>query len=480
MNLRTPALLLVTLATFGVLWLASRGGGSVPGAGAPAGQPLFGSSPLAVRVERGAEATVFRREGGYWSQVSPVWFPLSEAAGREITRTLAGAVTQQIYAPGEGPTPREASLDPPRAVVEVVDDSGVTRVALGESMPGGRSFAQVEESEDARLRGRLITLPDGLHTFVYARRDAGWFDPRVPLPPLGAVVEMALRGEGERASVTLLRDRDRWRLADDGAPVRPGVIETMRELTDGLYARELLEGGAATARPAVFGLSQPAAAWDLIEEGGRRTTLLLGRTAGVGDDSVFARLERREGSATLRSPILRLPPTVSALAGGRATIADDRVFTAEAAEVTSLRLEPPAGGPSPVLFERDAEGRFVAVGGAAADTQPTAVLEALLSLRGERRLRPPERLYHDGTSEAAIASPGDADDLPRGYAGAVTLAHGVSGRSATLLVRRWGNWVIRVPDDAERAEYVLDEASEAVLERVIAPLLRGAAEPPGR
>ena len=474
MNLRTSALLLVVLLTFAVLWYATSS--TPPGAGAGAGrqaaEPLFSSSPLAVRVERDGGGFVLRREGGYWSQVSPVWFPLGEEAGREVARALAGAVIEEKRPAGAGPALlAELALDQPAAVVEVVGPEGVTRVSLGDSVAGGRSWALVEESPIADLAGRVVGLPEGLHRFAFTRRDGSWFERRVPLPPLGAVVSMSLQGDGERVAVELERDGGRWLLLDDGAPARPAVIEVMARITaEGLGVREFLSDARASAGLGVYGLGQPTAVWTLTEASGRTTTLTTGRSGGLGDDSVYALVERREGSTTLRSPILRLPPVVAFLREGRAALADPRVFPVEPAEVRVVRLQPPAADAVEVVAEAvDPSARG---GVAAADP----VIDALLSLTGERRTRPPDRDYGgpEGTG-GTIGTAASGDAPPPGHRGGIVIEHGVLGRIETQLIRRRRGWVFRVLTDRERVEYVLDEPSEDVLEAVILPRLEAPA-----
>lgn len=168
----------------------------------------------------------------------------------------------------------------------------------------------------------------------------------MPLPPLSAAVAMRLAGGGE-AAVGLSREAGRWRLDDDGAPVRPGVIEAMRSLTASLLVREFLAPTAASAGPAAFGLRSPHAVWELEEADGRVTRLRLGRGGGLGDDGVYAEVERTEGSTTLTSPILKLPPDVLVLGRGRVSLADPRVFPVEPAAARLLQVfaagaDPPA------------------------------------------------------------------------------------------------------------------------------------------
>ena len=477
MNLRTSALLLGVVATLAALWWFTAGGGAGgtrPGAdGSPGGEPLFESGPLAVRVEREGGEVVLRREGGLWSQVAPDWFPLSEEAGREVARALAGAVARESFLPGRGgPTLEQAALLDPDAAVEVVGPGGQTRVLLGESTPGGRSFALVEESPSAQLRGKVVVIPGELHAFAYGRRDGGWFEREVPLPPMTAVASMALRGAGDATPVELVRSGGGWLLGDDGAPLRPEVAEGMAALTRELAVREHVTGAAASAGLGVFGLSPPAAAWTLREAGGRETRLLVGRTGGLGDDSVYGLLERTQGQSTLRSPVLRLPPSVLLLAGGRGSLADPRAFPVAPADARVLRLVAPDGRTTVVESEGEGPAR---VTGGAAEVDAERLLRALLGLTGERRVRPPERVYAEsgeaGAGGSAPAEPA-APTPPRGFAGTLTLEHGLTGRIEAQAVRRRGDWSLRMLTDRERVEYVLDEPSEDVFEAEVLPLLR--------
>ena len=213
MNLRTSLALLLVVAVLGGLWFVSagsgRGGGAMPGGSGPGAEALFPASPLAVKIDRQNDGFVLRREGGLWSQVSPAWFPLSAEAGQEVARVLAGAVVREKHLPGEaGATLAEASLEEAVGAVEVVAAAGVTRVRLGESTPGGRSYAFVEESPERELDGRIVSLPEGLHRFAFSRRDGGWVERALPLPPLDAVVAMRLAG-GAEAAVSMSREAGR-------------------------------------------------------------------------------------------------------------------------------------------------------------------------------------------------------------------------------------------------------------------------------
>lgn len=473
MNLRTSLLLIVILCTLGGLWFATAGGPRGSRGGASQGDPLFPSSPLAVRVERGDEGYLLRREGGFWSQVSPEWFPLSEEAGREVARALAGAVVENKSLPGKGgPTLREVALEEASSAVEVVGPEGLTRVALGESTPGGASYALVEESQDPLLRGHIVTLPEGLHRFVYSRRTERWFDRRLPLPPLASVVGMSV-AEGERMASELLRGEDgRWHLADDGAPVRPEVIEGMSELTREVRVREFLGPAASSAGLAVFGLRSPSAVWTLTEATGRTTRLVLGRNGGLGDDSVYGQLERIDGDVVLASPVLRLPPAVSRLAIARDGLTDPRVFPLELDRVRAVRLRP-IDGPE-VNWDTDASTGSLS-------TEADRVLKTMLGLTGERRVHLPERLYERGDfgdltaggidvgNKSAI---GVEPERPRGYTGSIVVEHGLIAETKFEVLRRRGDWVLRQTLEGQRVDHELDEESEDRFDEVVLPHLR--------
>ena len=463
----------------GGLWVATagsgRGGGAMPTATGPGAEALFPAAPLAVKVERPNAGFVLRREGGLWSQVSPAWFPLSAEAGQEVARVLAGAVVREKHLPGEaGATLAEASLEEAVGEVEVVASAGVTRVLLGESTPGGRSYALVEESPEPGLAGRIVSLPEGLHRFAFSRRDGGWYERVLPLPPLDAVVAMRLAGGGE-AAVSLARDAGRWILDDDGARLRPEVAERMRGLPGALLVREFLSPTAASAGPAAFGLRSPSAVWELEEASRRTTRLRLGRGGGLGDDGVYAELERLEGDTTLTSPILKLPPVVLFLGRGREALADPRVFPFEPGEARVLELRT-AEREDPVAVVRsepDAGPAWQTPPPEAFGLPAAELLDAVLALTGERRLLPPDRGGRLGIG--GTVDPDEAAGRPRppGYAGTIALEHGLTGRSEAEVFLRRRHWFLRFASDPFEVEYALDEASEARLEADVLPLLRG-------
>ena len=483
MNLRTSALLLGVVATLAALWWFTAGGPGRPGAsggfggsgvsGVSGGEPLFENAPLAVRVEREGRGLVLQREGGYWTQVAPEWFRLSEEAGQEVARVLAGAVVQESFVAGEGgPSLEEAALVDPDVAVEVVGAQGQTRVLLGESTPGGRSFALVEESPLEQLRGRVVVIPGGLHAFAYGRRGADWFEKKVPLPPMTAVASMSLRGRGESVAVGLVREGGGWLLDDDGAPLRPEAAEVLTRLTEGLPVRDHVTGSAASAGLGVFGLRPPTAEWTLREAGGEETRLLVGRSGGLGDDAVYALVEREQGQSLLRSPVLRLPPTVLPLREGRASLADPRVFPVAAGDARVLVVVGRDG--RRVAVESEGGVARVAAGELAAD--PQRLLGAVLGLTGERRIRPPERVYAEADTPGGPAEPEpdaapEPAPPPRGFRGTLTLEHGLTGRIEAQVIRRRGDWSLRLLTGPERVEYLLDEPSEDVFEAHVVPLL---------
>lgn len=485
MNLRTSLLLLVVVATFGGLWLATSGGARWQSSQAAGVEPLFPSSPLAVRVERGDGGYLLRREGGFWTQVSPVWGPLSEEAGRRVARALAGAVIQEKFLPGEGGvTLADLALDESPAAVEVVGENGIVRVALGESTPGGFSYGYVEESSDADLLHRIVTLPEGLHHFVFDRQESDWFDERLALPELSAVVDMSI-AQGTAWPNELIRGEDgRWRTLIDNAPVRPEIIAKMTALGEGLLVREFLGATAASAGPGVFGLRTPSAVWTLTEANGRTTSLMVGRSGGLGDDSVYGQLERRDGDITLSSPILRLPPLVSFLAIDREGLVDPRVFPFAADRSESVQRiaiagdrDDPEDGGNPALdlvFRPKRE---------AADPEAIRIRDTLLSLTGERRLLLPERLYPQGDFGDLAAGGIDAGEpgtigqkpsRPRGFVGTIVVEHGLADRTELQILRRRGDWVLRQIHAEDRVDFELDEESEDRFDEVILPHLSAA------
>jgi hypothetical protein len=232
-----------------------------------------------IRLERGAETVVLKKDGESWRIEKPVAFPADSGAVESLLSAVEFLDLQRRI---DGGKPAEYGLDKPRARIEIEGASAV-RLRVGADDATGRSVYVSAESGPVWVVERNFL--DALQKPIADLRDR-----HVIRTDRTSVKTITLVKDGART--TLERSGEDWVLAADGKVMAAADrVSAILARIEGTQATRVVSEGLADL--AKYGLD-PAARSVEIDAGGVET-LLVGNACGESSGEVYA---ARKGKAS--------------------------------------------------------------------------------------------------------------------------------------------------------------------------------------
>ncbi|MEM9883340.1 MAG: DUF4340 domain-containing protein [Planctomycetota bacterium] len=320
MNFRTTLVLLALLLGLlgGYLLLGGGPSSTTPPAG-PAAEPwVTGRAFSRIEIDRPDHPTLAleAQPDGSWRQVTPVRFPVTDAAVEAIVNAALSLDTRRVLSE-EDAAGVDLGLDPPRAVLTLMSETGTHTLEVGRVTPAGTVAVR-------RAGGGDVAMVDpSRYGPVLDADPTGWRPEALPGPEPGSVVRV------ESPRWTLYRRDGGWYLHErDGERADAAAAEALAGALTGL--RPLAYVAEDPDRLADFGLEVPVLTLRVDDAAGRRVTLRVGQPADLARRTVYATWSETSGP----SPV---------------------VFTLPAAPLEALRIEREAlRDPRPALTPADA------------------------------------------------------------------------------------------------------------------------------
>lgn len=328
MNFKTTLVLLLLLAgiTGAYLWVQSIGPkGPASNATTPA-TLVSGRSFSQITVKRTDQTIVLEKQDGRWRQTAPVRFPVaSESIEELINAGLALSPRETFVFPENDELIAEDNqplatfgLDPPRATISYVSDTGTHSLRLGDTNVAGSAYLQTQND-------RNVYLVDAtLHQLVFGADYRAW-RPKT-LPTLDASAATRIELQHDQTDIRLVRTADGWSLSPDGGERADGdaamaLASVGQQLKPRSYVSDDPEALAG------FGLESPAAVLTLADAREREETLRIGSFADLNQQTVYATWSDTKQA----SPVVFTLPAASVAALSRVGVdqlRDPRLVTA--------------------------------------------------------------------------------------------------------------------------------------------------------
>lgn len=430
MNFKTTGILVVVVVVVGAVWLFSpeteapiAGVDDKPGATGP--QFVFATQPerddlVEVRIERPDDpALTFVRveddDAGApagmaeWRMTAPLEVPADGVQVSGLIRALSGLRSRAAFAVDDdaAPTPEEAGLAPPVAIVTLIDRDG-KEYALevgGKVTLSTDTYVRVVGEETIHVASRDLAqqVCKDMEEFRAKRFAHARFDD---------VQSIRVRHDGR--TVQLTRSGDEWVI---DAPIRArAVSEEVRTLfnrINGLRLSEFVDDAPRSLTP--YGLEEPYLVCDVATERRAEVSvdpnvadpnsaptvevhretfgILVGAVAGMDSDNRYVKPANAAWVATVRSSAIEdLVPDLSVLR-------DPQLVELYTSDVTRLELSSRDG--SSVTLEQSG-GYWSTVAGDLGELETAAIYELLTAandLRAVSYIDDPEPLAEYGLDD---------------------------------------------------------------------------------
>ncbi|MEM9418484.1 MAG: DUF4340 domain-containing protein [Planctomycetota bacterium] len=288
MNFKTTLVMLVLLTAIAgaYLWISSTG----PKSGAPTptlpDALVTGREFKSITIEQQDLTLTLKKQEGLWWQTAPVRFPVTGEAIESLINGGLALVPRKVFSyDNESGTIASADalqalgLDPPRATVTYLSDTGVHQLHLGASNVAGSAYLQLEGDEQVYL------VDTTLHGVALNADPKTWRPDQLPTLDANRVNRMSLTGGPQ--DLEFARTDEGWSLNPDGG--ERANDELVSRLA--LMAQHLRPLSYASDDPnalSQFGLAEPRAVLTTADATGSRQTLRLGQNADLAGNTVYA------------------------------------------------------------------------------------------------------------------------------------------------------------------------------------------------
>ncbi|MCH2153120.1 MAG: DUF4340 domain-containing protein [Phycisphaerales bacterium] len=264
-----------------------------------------------IEFDRDSETWVFVREADGWWQEEPFRVPIEDYHLNALAeRTLDLRVVDR-FGNEDGLSQESLKLNPARAAIRFVWPDGSRQFELGRRGVAGRGYLRIDGSPD------ILVVNQGLHDLALDVDPTTWREPRL-FPGVDIEAQRISRVvPGE--DMVLERNGSSWQF------VEPVTTRTDRQAMES-YIIDLARArasGVILDNPAdlsTFGLHEPLATLEVVENNGTTRTLLVGdRVGGRNQDRYVMlegipsvlRLDEKSVAALLADPISLVDPVAS-------------------------------------------------------------------------------------------------------------------------------------------------------------------------
>lgn len=352
MNFKTTLILLALLVVVGGYWFLFEYGQAPPSAPAgededQPGRPLLAEAPDKTAIQRitiqrrgSDQPVVLAREQGQWQQVKPVRFPLKQSAVDQLISDMQSLRYLEALTPGgDGPKLASASLDEPRAVVTFKTEGQTVTLKLGDRYAGGMAYLMRGSDKS------LYTVPRDFHDAILDQGVADWRQTQLAGPQASGAARISLRNK--HGDMTLAKTDGQWSLNQN----QRASQSTVSELADAVRNASIQSFEADRPEDmSLYGLNEPRARIALKPAGAATqpkdneqatpsTVLEIGSATSLEDDPSAYFATWRQGELGKGVVFKVNAATLDSLTKTADDLRDPRIVTAEAQEVTRLKVD---------------------------------------------------------------------------------------------------------------------------------------------
>ncbi|MBB6430881.1 DUF4340 domain-containing protein [Algisphaera agarilytica] len=327
MNFKTTLVMLVLLAAIAgaYLWMSSAGPrGASPQESLP-DTLVTGREFQSITIQQQDQTLTLENQEGQWWQTQPVRFPVTGETVETLVNAGLSLVPRKVFsyddesatiAPGEALS--TLGLEPPRATVTYLSDTGTHQLLLGTYSVAGSAYLQLNGDE------RVYLVDPTLHNAVLNADPKSWRPQTLPTLDANRVNRITLTGGPQDLNLT--RAEDGWSLAPDGGERADDELVTRLAMM-AQHLKPLSYVSDAPDALTQYGLAEPRATLTTADATGARQTLRLGQDADLGGTSVYATWSDTDEASPVvfvlpADPINELPRITADL------LRDPRVVTA--------------------------------------------------------------------------------------------------------------------------------------------------------